>query len=70
MERSEKTEKWWQAADEMLGKEQDKENVDIFVARREVKEEEDLEVSDIEDEEEQEHTPLITACRKGMTEVS
>lgn len=68
MERSEKTEERRCGADEMLKGEQEEENEEVLVASL-GQEVEELEVSDTEDVEEQRHTPLITACREGMTEV-
>ncbi|XP_044072030.1 uncharacterized protein map3k19 [Siniperca chuatsi] len=69
MERSEKREK--RSVDEMLKREQEEENEEVLVVSlgQEVDGQEELEVSDTEDEEEEGSTPLITACRKGMTEV-
>lgn len=70
MERSEKREKV--SFDEMLKREQEEENEEVLVVSfgQEVEGQEELEVSDTEDEEEEGTTPLITACRKGLTEVS
>lgn len=72
MERSEKTEKRWCGIDEMLKREMEEENEEVLVVSlgQEVACREELEVSDTEDVVEQGHTPLITACLKGMTEVS
>ncbi|XP_067372129.1 mitogen-activated protein kinase kinase kinase 19 isoform X2 [Channa argus] len=71
MERSEKTEKLWQGVDGMLKSEQEEEIVEVSVVNlaQEDEGQEELESSDTKDKEEQGYTPLITACRKGMTEV-
>lgn len=58
--------------DEMLKKEQGLEEEDILAGTslgREMEGLGKLEVSDTEDEEEQGFSPLISTCRKGMTEV-
>lgn len=57
--------------DELLKREQEDENEEVLVVSfgQEV-EGQELEISDTEDEEEEGTIPLITACRKGMTEVS
>lgn len=58
--------------DEMLKKEQGQGEEDILAGTslgREMEGLGKLEVSDTEDEEEQGFTPLISACRKDMTEV-
>ncbi|XP_026150284.1 mitogen-activated protein kinase kinase kinase 19 isoform X2 [Mastacembelus armatus] len=71
MERSEKTEKKGQGVEEVLKAEQEEESGEAFVVRlgQEVEDQENLKLSDTEGEDEQGCTPLITACRKGMTEV-
>ncbi len=58
--------------DEMLKREQEEENEEVLGVSvgQEAEGQEELEVSDFEDEEEEGTTPLITACRNGATEVS
>lgn len=72
MERSEKRQKSWKSVGEMLQREQEEENVGVMVESlgQAAEHQEELEVSNTEDEEEQGCTPLILACHKGMTEVS
>ncbi|XP_051260812.1 uncharacterized protein map3k19 isoform X2 [Dicentrarchus labrax] len=67
MERSETWER--RSVDEMLKREEEEEEENVLVEslRQEVEGQEELQVSDTEDEEGS--TPLITACHKGMTEV-
>ncbi|XP_056244632.1 uncharacterized protein map3k19 isoform X1 [Seriola aureovittata] len=69
MERSEKTEKKWRGVDEMLKREQEEGNKEDDVVVSCGQEVDRHVVSDTEDEEERGCTPLISACRKGMTEV-
>lgn len=54
--------------DEQLRRAQEEEE-DVVSLGQEPESEEELELSDSEAEEELGSTPLITACRKGMTEV-
>lgn len=60
------------SAEEMLrrGQEEDGEVRLVSLVGRECEGQEELQVSDTDDEEEQGSTPLISACRKGMNEVS
>lgn len=67
MERSEKTERRWRGVAEMLRREQEEEKEEVLGVRPEVDSQEELEVSDTEDEGER---CLIAACRKGMADVS
>lgn len=68
METSEKTEKWGQDINYLQKQEQDESEEVLAVSLGQ--EVDGLVVSDTEDEEKQGCTPLITACRKGLTEVS
>ncbi|XP_029386714.1 probable serine/threonine-protein kinase mkcC [Echeneis naucrates] len=71
MERSDRTKRRWQGVDETLRRKQQERDEEclVFGSGRNVDGWEQLEVSDTEDEEELGCTPLITACRKGRTEV-
>lgn len=51
-------------------KEEDNEEVLVVTLGQEVESQEEVDVCDAEDEEEQGSTPLMAACRTGMTEVS
>lgn len=68
MERSEKTEKRGQDINYLQRQEQDESEEVLAVSLGQ--QVDGLVVSDTEDEEKQGCTPLITACRKGLTEVS
>uniref|UniRef100_A0A3Q3JTA3 Mitogen-activated protein kinase kinase kinase 19 n=2 Tax=Monopterus albus TaxID=43700 RepID=A0A3Q3JTA3_MONAL len=66
------TEERWQGDDEMLTREQEEENEDdlLFSLGQDGDDKEELKVFESEDEEDQGCTPLITACHKGVTEVT
>ncbi|XP_067459232.1 mitogen-activated protein kinase kinase kinase 19 [Thunnus thynnus] len=67
----ERNEKRLKSVGEMLQREQEEENVGVMVVSlgQEVEDQEELKISNIEDEEEQGCNPLMLACHKGMTEV-
>ncbi|KAF7660477.1 hypothetical protein LDENG_00281560 [Lucifuga dentata] len=74
METSKKRQNTWRSAEELLkgvedGEQNKEEGVLVLNLGREMEVQVEMVVPDTEDEEEDGCTPLITACRKGMTEV-
>ena len=70
MEREERTEERRRDVDERLRRQQEEENKYILAVSLGQEPDLEQEVSDTEDEEVQGCSPLISACHKGMAEVS